>query len=100
MPEISAKRLAELEETQAKMDALEAGGVDNWENYGDALKDFWAERNRREIIETAIGEIIQALCEGVEEPAGRGCGYGVSDEATANAERLLRIGIENLIKEK
>lgn len=25
------------------MNALEAGGVDNWEWYGDSLADFWEE---------------------------------------------------------
>ncbi len=36
---ISAKRLKELERAQAKLQALENGGVDNWEWYHDALKD-------------------------------------------------------------
>ena len=45
MVEISEERLADLERTERKMEALEAGGVDNWEWYGESLKDFWEEED-------------------------------------------------------
>ena len=44
--EISEKRLRELERAERKLDALERGGVDNWEWYGEALNDFWAQEER------------------------------------------------------
>lgn len=37
MPEISEERYKELLHAEKVLDALYAGGVDNWEWYGDAL---------------------------------------------------------------
>ena len=37
---VPEKRLLELLEIEARMAALETGGVDNWEWYGDALCDY------------------------------------------------------------
>lgn len=39
MEEITAERLKTLERAEAKLQALEAGGVDNWEWYGESLKE-------------------------------------------------------------
>lgn len=36
---ISEKRLKELERAAAKLQALENGGVDNWEWYSESLKE-------------------------------------------------------------
>ncbi len=38
--EISKERLEELEDKEAKLDALEVGGVDNWEWYGESLEEY------------------------------------------------------------
>lgn len=40
MYQITEERLRELLEIEARYDALENGGVDNWEQYGAALSDF------------------------------------------------------------
>lgn len=37
---INAKQLQKLERSQRMLDALLAGGVDNWEWYSESLKDF------------------------------------------------------------
>lgn len=37
---IDEKELRELLYSQYKLDALEYGGVDNWEWYGDSIADF------------------------------------------------------------
>lgn len=37
---ISAKELLELYNAQAKLEALERGGVDNWTYYGESLNDY------------------------------------------------------------
>jgi len=39
---IEPKRLKELERAEAKLNALEAGGVDNWDNYDDSLEEYRA----------------------------------------------------------
>jgi hypothetical protein len=40
---ISKDKYEELIKDQAKLRALEAGGVDNWEWYGESLKDYFKE---------------------------------------------------------
>jgi len=60
---ITKKRLEELEDIEKKMVALEAGGVDN--------------KEREVKVSNVINDVIDALCDGVEEPAGSGCGFGV-----------------------
>lgn len=37
---ISIKELQELLEAEAKLNALECGGVDNWEWYGEAFSNY------------------------------------------------------------
>lgn len=36
---ISIEEWAEIQSRLAKLDALEAGGVDNWPGYGDCFED-------------------------------------------------------------
>jgi hypothetical protein len=40
---ITQKEYEELRKDSRKLAALEAGGVDNWEWYGESLKEFWEE---------------------------------------------------------
>lgn len=37
---INVKELKELLEAEAKLNALECGGVDNWEFYGESFSDY------------------------------------------------------------
>ena len=37
---VPEKRLRELLKAEAYFDAIETGGVDNWEWYSDSLKDY------------------------------------------------------------
>lgn len=87
--EIEDKRLEELKDIEIKMLALEAGGVDNWEGYGESLDGYFKQKEKAEKIYIVIGEIVDALCEGVEQPAGSGCGFGVRSECIENAEKIL-----------
>jgi len=36
--EVSKRRYQELLDAEARLDALEAGGVDNWEGYDEAMR--------------------------------------------------------------
>lgn len=47
MVEITEKRLAELEESELMLDALHAAGVDNWEGYEAAMRDFYESEGER-----------------------------------------------------
>lgn len=40
---ITKKEYESLQKDSRKLAALEAGGVDNWEWYGESLQEFWAE---------------------------------------------------------
>jgi hypothetical protein len=40
---IEQERLDELEESERKLWALEAAGVDNWEGYDQAMQDVYSE---------------------------------------------------------
>jgi hypothetical protein len=87
--EIEEKRLEELEDIELKMRALESGGLDNWEGYDISLESYFKEKEQKERMMNVIDEVIEALCEGVEEPAGRGCGFGVRPECISNASDIL-----------
>ena len=86
---IKSERLEELEDIENRMLALEAGGVDNWEGYGISLEGYRKQKEKAEEISDIINEVIEALCEGVEEPAGSGCGFGVTPSCIDDAERIL-----------
>lgn len=76
---ISAKRLQQLERSQRILDALEAGGVDNWEWYSESLKDFRKEEELENIIQDYVNEILEVCSDegDVEYPAGRECGHSI-----------------------
>ena len=96
MREITEKRLRELEDSEAQLRALEAGGVDNWEWYGESMKSYNKEIEEREKIKILYDEIETIICSGVEEPAGHGAGYGVSDTASDEALKALINGIYSI----
>jgi len=87
--EITVKEYKNLLDDSRKLAALEAGGVDNWEWYSESLKEYWAENEKDEIIEDTVTEICEALCESIEEPAGVGCGYGVTEKGTEELSIIL-----------
>ena len=79
-------------ETQRKLDllaALEAGGVENWEGYDLATKEHRKTVRREEALEDIVGEILDGICDCIEEPAGRGRGYYFRDEALYVAIGIL-----------
>lgn len=41
---ISKRVYDSLLDSEAMLTALEDGGVDNWQWYGESLRDYWAER--------------------------------------------------------
>ena len=79
--EISKERLVELEDIERVMSCLDAGGVDNWEGYDDALEGYREEKENMEEIEAKFYDLLEVLCTGIDEPAGSGCGYGFTEDA-------------------
>jgi uncharacterized protein YbaP (TraB family) len=88
--EISQKRLKELERAESKLNALEAGGVDNWENYGDSLDDWSRKIEKEDKLEELLADIEVTLAQGVEEPAGQRAGYGFKESVQMEALDILK----------
>lgn len=88
---ISNKRLKELERAERKLQALEAGGVDNWEWYGESLSEFHKEEGIEELIDDFILDVQEhVLVDGinVEYPSVREAGF--STTLTDAGEEILR----------
>jgi hypothetical protein len=95
--QIEQSRLLELEDTEAKMRALEAGGVDNWEFYEVSLETYYKEKENEEKLRDLFREIEEVMMQGVYEPAGSGAGYGLQDHTSEDAFAIFRNGIRDII---
>lgn len=66
-----------------KLEALEKGGVDNWEWYDESLAEWFAENEVEEALDAFVEGVNDILVDAeVDEPAGRGCGYYISLDET------------------
>lgn len=90
MPIITDEQLRAFEKSQAKLNALEAGGVDNWDGYDFALEELRKEDEREEKLNHIAKCIEEILGESINEPAGRGCGFGFSDKAGDDLVKYLK----------
>lgn len=89
---IDSSRLRELENAEKKLQALQNGGVDNWEGYDYAMEGFRKEQEFNEKVEEAMDDIETILSLGVDQPAGQGCGYGFYEKSSNEAlERLFTL---------
>lgn len=71
----------DIERKLAKLEALEAGGVDSWDGYDDSLEDWRKDNLVDELQEDFIRGLEDVLAEAkVDEPAGQGCGYSIDFE--------------------
>lgn len=96
---ISAKRLKELERAQAKLNALEAGGVDNWEWYSESLKDWFKENLFEELLDDIVANLHDIMIDGIDWdfPAGREA--GISLNFNESGEEQVKQIVGKLIKE-
>ena len=82
----------EIKRKLAKLEALEHGGVDNWDNYDNALVEWRKESHVDECLEEAIEEIHEQLVDAdVDEPAGHGCGYSINFDEEKMTEVLTSL---------
>lgn len=96
---MTPERIKELEKAERKLLALEAGGVDNWDGYDFALESIRAEEQHEEFIDDVVSEILDAIGGEVEEPAGQGCGWGITKRgADFIADVLKKYKIEKVSK--
>ena len=100
---ITKRYLKNLERAYSKLEALEAGGVCDWEWYGESLKEFHKEEQTEELIENYVDSILTVCSEegDVEYPAGRECGANIllwdAEDAVSS---LLRKFIQEAIELK
>jgi len=90
IPVLSEARLEELLNKEAKLRSLENGGVDNWEFYDEALKEYRTYIEQKEFKKDFIQNLLETICPYMEEPAGRGCGYGIREEGHDELESFLK----------
>ena len=95
---ISNKRLRELEIAEKKLQALEAGGVDNWEWYGEAIAPFVKDLEKEERINQLLEDLEVTFLEGAYEPSERGAGFSATDKARAEAMRVVDFFLEEYNK--
>ena len=87
--QIDTDKYNKLLAAQAKLECLEAAGVDNWDGYDIALEPLRKAEERREQLEEFVDEIRETIADYIEEPAGRGCGYGLKQEADDHIVKVL-----------
>ena len=76
---ISASEYKKMQRDIAKLNALERGGVDNWEWFSESLSDWHKENAVDEFFDDAAVELHEYLIDAeVDQPAGQGCGYSIT----------------------
>lgn len=95
---IDSEKLKELQLAQSKLNALEAGGVDNWEWYDESLESWHKENEYEEALEQFIDNLNDILAEAeVDQPAGSGCGYSIT--ISESGEEFLKGLIKDIVKQ-
>lgn len=79
MTTLSKQRMDELILAERKLDALEAGGVDNWEWYGESLKGYHADNELEEMKQGLIANLEVVFGECAYEPSESGAGIAFND---------------------
>ena len=94
--EITRERLRELEKYERELLALEHAGVDNWEGFDMAMDEIHKEDAFDEALSSVYEEIESIIGEGIEEPAGSGCGYGIRSEVSDLAMETMAKKLKSL----
>lgn len=99
---ITKRYLKNLERAYSKLEALEAGGVCNWDGYSFALDEFRKEEKLDELIAKHVDNICQTVAEDctVEYPSCREAGAaimfpdGVEEQIENWVRKFLQEAIE------
>jgi hypothetical protein len=88
----------------SKLNALEAGGVDNWEGFDDSLTDWRKENDLTEMIDGLVHEFSESVgelsCDAtVDFPAGMDAGCSVMMPDSEDAARAFIAMVINKYKE-
>jgi len=94
---ISKEEYKRLLDSYSKLSCLESGGVDNWDGYDDSMSEYLREKEVEDEFSDAWENAMAELSNCIEEPAGRGCGYGIMDDGRHmdNAIKYIKSFINN-----
>ena len=90
MKTIDEKELKRLRDIEAQWEALEAGGVDNWEFYDEAMAPYWEMKKVEEAYEDLAHDILDVVGEYAYEPSERGAGFNVYPDGVDTLLELLK----------
>lgn len=99
---ISKREYDNLLKAQRKLQALENGGVDNWEWYSEALSELRKEEEFEYLLQEYTDLILEecSVQGDVEYPAGREAGHRILlDDAEDGVIQLLRKFYQEATKE-
>jgi len=86
---IDAKELKRLKDDAYRLELLEAGGVDNWDGYDDAMEPYRMTAELNERREEFLDDLMSHLAGGAYEPSERGAGFTFDDDSIDSAYELM-----------
>lgn len=105
--DVDDARYKELLDKEETLQALEAGGVDNWDGYDFSMEELTKKREIDSNLSRHIGEFIEEIaevvCQDIEEPAGTGCGYGIRQEGLDQITKNLVVFLleyDNIVRNR
>jgi len=87
---INEQRIKELERAEAKLHALEAGGVDNWDFYDESLAEWRGENEHDEKICSLTNDLETVFGECAYEPSEHGAGIAFNKEIASSVFEVLK----------
>lgn len=75
---ISKSEIERLRMIESKMAALEKGGVDNWEWYGESLASWREENEVKELKSNLFNELLELFGQSAYEPSETGAGFTIN----------------------
>lgn len=97
---ITKSRLSELEDIELKMQALEAGGVENWEWYGESLEKYNKDKEFKEKLENDFLKMLEILGSGAYEPSERGGGFAFNMDSEESALKIFKDAVKSARNDK
>lgn len=90
MAKLTEKRIEELLKAERLLDALKAGGVDNWDGYSFATEEIRKEDALADEISEMMDEVYECLATGAYEPSERGAGFTFDCDSMIKGERIIQ----------
>lgn len=96
---IDLKVYEDLIRDRQTLEALEAGGVDNWDGYDFAMEGIRKRREFEDRLEDEINSLFEDLVEDIDAPAGWQAGYGICGDGAHRKVLSFLDTVEGIKKE-